>query len=338
MLHGPEMSLEAALRDLGHTDPRVRLQAVDALATAQDPAAVEAAVQAVRPMVSDDHPEVRYAALLALGFLQDEGSIQLLVDAVAGDGYDPAREAAVISLGRLTSQAAFDALLGLARHESPRIRFQAIGSLVELLEHLPGERDRAARAILPLLDDDDPFVRREAVVAVGDLGCREARRSLVALLTTQDQGLRLDAAAALARMGDAAGAEVLAEVLLRDAKALKDQTRATVAARHLFLAPTPEAVPALRRVSGRWLLPPEVKVWTTAALARLGDQEAMERLVGGLRSRRVQVKGLTIQALGELGEGWARAALEAFARTKAAIGWEDEVRDALEVHSRGAPR
>ena len=190
------MFLEAALRDLEHTDPRVRAQAADALGRIDD-ADRGAAVTALVRAVDDAHPSVRYAALLSLGELAAGEA----VDAIAarlGDGEPLVREAATIALGQLGDAGgprAWSALERALGADAPEVRFQAVASLAEL------DAARAASLVVGLLDDGDAKVRAQAAAALGDAGDRRHADRLARLL--DDAGdVRHEAALALARLGD----------------------------------------------------------------------------------------------------------------------------------------
>jgi HEAT repeat protein len=232
------------------------------------------------------------------------------------DGHPMARQAAVIALGLLGDRRATPRLIEALRHGPPDVRFQAAASLVQI------DPESAARPLRRALGDEDPEVRASAVTALGVLGERANAGAIAFLLQDPSPAVELEAAVALARLGDPRGAPALVHHL--DSK-----DHQILAAEHLYRCPSPDVTPALRRHLGRWLAPPLMKVWLSAALARLGEAQGRQRLIALLESRRQTVRGLTIQLLGEIGEGWAREALEAFAASPAGEGWGEEIAAAL---------
>jgi len=313
------ISFDAALRDLEHADARVRLQAADALGHVSEEQAPRAR-QALRPLLRDDRPDVRYTAALSLGELKDREALEALVEQMEGDGHPMPRQAATIALGMLADPRAVPALLRALKSGPPDARFQAATSLAQVDPAAAQEPLRRALA------DDDREGRASAASALGDLGDRSAASALRPLLDDPFPAVQLEAAVALARLGDRGGSAVLAVQLGESESAL-------IAAEHLFRCPDPSAAPALRRALGRWLTPPLVKVWAAAALARLGEEEGKRHLLRQLGARRQTARGLAIQVLGELGEPWARQALEELAASPAGQGWQEEISAAL-----GAPR
>jgi HEAT repeat protein len=84
-------------------------------------------------------------------------------------------------------QGAFDALVGGLSDVNPRIRWWCI----QVLDHVPDPR--AAAAVLPLLDDPVPRVRRNAAHALGCVACKPSVRLV-------EVGQGDDVATALARV------------------------------------------------------------------------------------------------------------------------------------------
>lgn len=316
---------EAALRDLSHRDPRVRVQAADALGHLgenADPALAEKARAALRSALRDDDPEVRYATALSLGELRDAGAVPVLVEQIEADGHPLPRQAAVIALGLIGDRAAIPPLLRALQAAPPDVRFQAATSLAQL-------DPAAARAPLEqALHDPDAEVRAAAAAALGDIGDRQASAALAGLLEDLHPQAAFEAACALARLGDRRGTSVLLANLAREDLGLR-------AAEHLYRCPDPSAVPALRRRLDRWLTPRLHKAWLAAALARLGEPRGREVLVTLLWSRREMVRGLCIELLGEIGEPWAIDALQQMAASEAGQRWREELAAALSGHGPG---
>jgi len=125
------MSPEAALRDLSHENPQARVRAADALGKV-GAAVADRACPALRGLLSDDNPDVRYTAALSLGEFKDKQSVEALVDVVEGDGHPMPRQAAVIALGMIGDPRATRALTEALRSAPPDVRFQATTSLAEV--------------------------------------------------------------------------------------------------------------------------------------------------------------------------------------------------------------
>lgn len=306
---------EAALRDLEDPNPRVRVQAADALGKLKDEPA-RRALPALQRALNDDDPEVRYTAALALGELGDQGCLKALMQMVEGDGHPMPRQAAVIALGMLGDERATRVLVKALREAPPDVRFQATTSLVQV------NPEAAVKPLRRALSDDDVEVRGSAVAALGDLGDARAARAVARLLDDPEPGIRMEAAVALARLGDRRGTGVLASNL-------SDRKRCYLAAEQLFLHPDEEARTALEQTLSRWLSPSLLKVWAAGALLRMGHEQAREPLLRLLGSRRTMVRGLAIEVLGQLSQPWAREALEELASSPAGEQWKEELEAAL---------
>jgi HEAT repeat protein len=286
----PEITAEAALRDLRSENPRVREQAAAALGYAA-PEEREPVIAALRGALRDDIGAVRYAAALSLGELEDAGAVPALCEQLE-DGDSMARQAAAIALGRVGDRAAFEPLVGALQHGPAEVRFQAVASLAEI------DPVRAFDAILGALRDADAEVRGAAAAALGDDGDQRARDPLAGLLEDPERSCRFEAAYALARFGDRRAIAALLGMI-------DDRDFSLPALQGLTTLRAEEAREPARRLMGRVLRPEAQRVRAAAVLASLGDGEGRAFLQKRLRHRRDDVRGLTVQALGEVGDEWA---------------------------------
>jgi HEAT repeat protein len=310
---------EAAIRDLGHRQVRVRVAAAEALGRCPEDD-VERATAALLPYLEDTSPDVRYMVALSLGRLGAEEAVEPLMELYRGDPELMPRQAAVAALGELGDTRATDVLLEALTDELPDLRFQATSALTQVN---PGA------AVAPLrhaLGDDDPEVRASAAAALGDLGDAQATDELHQLLDDDSVAVRIEAAVALSRLDDGRGRQALAHYL-------DHRDYGLLATEQLFRHPDPAAADALHQILERWLAPRLQKVWAAAALIKLGDDRGREVLLGALESRKETVRGLTLQLLGQLGAPWCQSALEKLAKS-AMHGewseWQDEIEAALE--------
>jgi HEAT repeat protein len=299
------VNLEAALRDLGDRDPRVRAQAADALGRADDRERPRAGAALERACV-DEHPSVRYAALLSLGELGAGPGLDAALEIAAGrlsDGEPLVREAAAIALGDLGAAAAdagtpplveraWSALALALKSAQPEVRFQAIASLAQI------DAARAAPLVRPALADADAHVRAQAACALGDARDAASADALAPLVADASPEVRHEAALALARLHDRRAVPVLVA-------ALDDRARALDAASALADLGAADGEPgraALTRALGRLLGDPLVKLHAARALARSGDARARAWLEKAARSRREDVRGLAQSVLSDLGD------------------------------------
>jgi len=310
--------IDAAIRDLESRSVRARVLAAEALGRcpADDQARASAAL---RPRLYDSSPDVRYAVALALGELGDHNAVGPLVQ-LLDDPEPMPSQAAAVALGSIGDASAAEPLARALRGGRPELRLQAAIALP--LVDPAGTLEPLQRA----LDDEDAEVRAAAAAALGDLKQEPSRERLAKLSATDPElTVRLEAAAALARLGDRRGTAVLVPLL-------DDRDYGLLAAEHLFRCPDPSAAEALRKVSTRWLAPPLLKVWALGALARLGEEAARRALVDLLQSKAETVRGLTIQVLGEIDQPWSRNTLKSLLAPPVDPRWEglrDEILEAL---------
>lgn len=70
--------------------------------------------------------------------------------------------------------------------------------------------------LISLLRDSDPYIRRQAVRALGDMGDPQATASIIPMLKDHDDSVRLEAVVALGKIGDPGAVEPLIEKLESD--------------------------------------------------------------------------------------------------------------------------
>ena len=162
-------------------------------------------------------------------------------------------------------------------------------------------------SIASLLKDPDPFVQSEAAEALGQLGAVDAQGALTLLLeSTQVAGVKIAAAAALARLQIPRGQKVLLELLNSADERLKLR-----AAMVLLQSGDVAARPALWAAVNRGQLPEEQALRILGWLAQTGDPQATAQLqarLGGedFSPRRVSAAG----NLARVGDERARAVLQ----------------------------
>jgi HEAT repeat protein len=286
-----DMSFDAALRDLSSTDPRVRAAAADALGDTPAGADRARAVAGLELVLDDGRYEVRCAAALALGDLEDHAAVPPLL-AHMQDGHPEVRQAIIIALGRLGDPRAVEPLIAAISEGPPDVRFQAVRSLAEL------DANAAFEPLCRALSDSDPEVRESAAESMALLGEPRAAGWLADLLNDKRPQTRFAAAAALAGLQDARGYDVLVA-------ALGDREAGWVAVEALEALGDARAAAPLAGVVRRFLAPAYIRVRAAAALLTLAPGDvaapaARSFLAKSTRSRRADVKGLAEECLARL--------------------------------------
>jgi HEAT repeat protein len=310
------ITFDAALRDLAGGSPKARAMAAHALGDVTEPVERQRAVDALLRALDDDRPEVRAEACSSLGELDEPSAVVPLVKRLA-DGAAPVRQNAAIALGTIGHADAFEPLAEALRDGPADLRFQAATSLAEV------DPRRAFEPVLVALGDRDPQVVGAAALAAGAIA-REldelplrtrALEALGAALETTPASAakkpapnaRFDIAYALADLGDARGRSVLAD-------ALADPDRAWDAVSALAQI---HARPELERAIESKHTPHEAAVLAAGKLVALDGEHAAARavLLDALTARKVNVRGIAVEQLGENGGAWAVAPLEKLARS-----------------------
>ena len=173
-----------------------------------DSSLLAAVAKSVLTQVAADPASLsRIPALERLARAGDAKPRQALEAAAGGrDTLMPAGVEADCALARLGDSRAIDRLIQRLTDETSRDRAGVIGSLVD------AKARRAAYAMVPLLDDQDPFARMTAAQGLAALGSREQVPALRAALERETHpGMRQSFAMALYALGSDAGNTVIAQ-------------------------------------------------------------------------------------------------------------------------------
>jgi hypothetical protein len=171
-------------------EARFRRKWAPPLKSDRDPAVLQALVERLAALVTDESAPVRETAIRTLGLLRASEHRDRLEHATRHD--DPAtRLAALRALADLTDAAIAPVFMEVARNGTPPERRVAVEALGQL---------RVAEAeplLLERLDDPDTEVRRAAVFALGHFEGEAVRAALRELLHSREKALREPAARAL---------------------------------------------------------------------------------------------------------------------------------------------
>ena len=140
----------------------------------------------------------RAAMLKALGRLQSQAAVGLMMDVLQNDNEDPfVRGAAAFSLGTLGVQRAVPALIAVLNNDSEALQVGALGALGRL------KNTQALFALTQVLNHEDSAeVRAAAAAALGALGERSLPSLIDALNVDPDPNVRQAAVSSLALMDD----------------------------------------------------------------------------------------------------------------------------------------
>jgi HEAT repeat protein len=290
------ITLDAAIRDLGSKDARVRVAAAHALGDLPAGPDAERAAAALRGVLGDPRYEVRCTASLSLGELGDREAVPALL-ALVDDPHREVRQTAIIALGRLRDPRALAPLLTALADGPPDVRFQAARTLAEI------DPAAAYEPLVRALADGDAEVRESVCEALAVVGDRRCAGWVAELLADPRPGTRFAAASTLAGFADARGLDVLVA-------ALGERERAWEAMEGLETIGDARAVEPLLAQLRRRFLTPVLRVRAAAALTMLvpdgpAGAEARAYLEKCRRSRREEVRGYAVEALERLGAGAA---------------------------------
>ncbi|MGQ9597800.1 MAG: HEAT repeat domain-containing protein [Anaerolineae bacterium] len=255
-LQGYVPDIEGALTDLQNPDPQARATAARILGLARAPEAGHVLLAAL----ADPQPAVSLAASEALGYLADPAMVDELLLALDHPS-ESVRLGAARALGMMRVEAAVEPLRAMLLHGQGL----AVTTAAQALARIGSPA--AIEALLATLTDPELTPRWHAAMAGLESAGESAVAPLTALLHSEDEYIRRNAAQALGWIGSPAATAALARTLRTD----RDTTVREQAAWALGEIGDPAARTALEHA---WSRDAEPGVRTTAgwALARLSPQ------------------------------------------------------------------
>jgi HEAT repeat protein len=259
----------------------------------------------------DDAAEVRAGAAVALSEIGGREALSSLLFAVEDD-HPYVRQMAIASLGELGDVRATERLRRALSDERPEVRFQAVIAFCRVAP------DETATVVASALVDADPSIRYIAIRVAEEHAESHAvpiESPLLArigrLLEDGDPVVRVGAAVALGRSGDAAGSEILADVVAGKLRTreLEDEATAVELAGEMGLRGTEKELE--RRAFGLRRFRTETFAWqATVALARMGHLRARSQIVRDLTSWSRDRRTLAVAAAGRARLHEARPLIE----------------------------
>jgi len=156
-----------------------------------------AAFQLIQPVITDQNPRVRYAAVSCLGALgkQDlQVSLMLLRDRLANDSETDVKAAAADAIGGLGLRVAYPELATLYHQTSEwLLQFSIVACLGELGD------PRGFELLQEALSSPVELIQTAAIVALGELGDERAIPLITSFLSHPDWQIRYRVAQALER-------------------------------------------------------------------------------------------------------------------------------------------
>ncbi len=211
----PKPNPEAMLALLEHAEPQQRMLASRAFCDIEDARATPHLIQ----LLTDTCPLVRVSAAYGIGHNPSPDAVQPLIDQLNRDWNGYVRKGIVWALGNCHDRRCLAPLADALRTDISAVRLWAASALARMAEL---GYEAVVGAIPPLIEalvkDDVSAVRSNCAWAIGQL-CRELPSNVVyataldaliqAFAEDKDLGVREDAKAAILRVGDPRGLQLI---------------------------------------------------------------------------------------------------------------------------------
>ena len=211
----PAADPDTLLPLLDDANVQQRMTAARAFCELEDNRAIPALIR----LLSDTCPLVRVSAAYALGRNISEDAVEPLISVVNQDWNGYVRKGAVWALGNCRDRRALEPLLHALKTDISAVRLWAASSLPQVAQSV---YEDVIAAIPPLIQslrrDSVAAVRSNCAWSVGQL-CRELPVNVIyataidalieALVEDEDLGVKEDARAALLRVGDPQGLQMV---------------------------------------------------------------------------------------------------------------------------------
>lgn len=217
------------------------------------------------------------------------------------------RRDAVMRLGAMRRPDSSRAAAAALHDQSTTVRATAAHAILSL------PSDEAASLLLPLLQDRDEFVRREAAYAMGETRSRLGLSQLIALLSRDKKfSVRASAAVALGMIGDERAVVPLSEILgkgaensgllkkIRGKKSGENEFVRRAAAHSLGQIGSRAGVPALIAALTDERAGDDVRREAAISLGLIGDPSAVPALRSALAARDPYLSRIAYEALRKL--------------------------------------
>ena len=250
-----------------------------------------AALKALRKALSDENADVRRHAAMTLGDMEDQGSIDALIQLLKTDPDADVRRYAVAALCEMSSPKAVDAYLIALNDENRDVRRYAV---MALADH---EGEKAFNALIKVLDDTDVDIRRTALMGIAEYDDPRVMDLLIKKLDDENSDIRRAALMGIGEHDDPRVTDILVEKL-------DDENRDIRKAALMGLVDREdrESLPIFIKLLQNDQ-DADIRKFAAMALGEIGDIEAVEALTLALDDKNAEVRRHAAMALSELDYG-----------------------------------
>lgn len=256
-----------------------RKKAAQALARIGKPA-LTPLIDALNSEVSD----IRQYAAMALGYMGDTKTVELLIVALRDD-YSFVRVQAAEALGEIRDAKAVKPLIAVLKDDEITAREAAAKALIQIGKP-------AVNALMNTLKDRDALVRIRVIDILGKIGGAKTIELVISALKDQVRDVRWKAVDTLCKLGDARAVEPLIEVL----KDSDDYIRWNAAKALGELGDARAAAPLIDAMKDEYVRRPAAE-----ALGKIADARAVAPLFKALKNKDYHIQLTAAKTLEKIG-------------------------------------
>jgi HEAT repeat protein len=242
-------------------------------------------IAAITERLNDPNHWVRRSACESLGKLRAKGAVEKLSELTLNDPSDIVQDAAIEAL-RTIGEIYFPPYEKAILSPNIRERMKAIATLVK-------EGEAASSSLIPLLATENEELKVTIVSVLGEIGDKKATEHLLRLTSTGKGNLRLQALNALAKVKEERVVKNLVSFLSHPDSSLSDGAKVSLEKMGEYVIPF---------LTAELTNPdPQVRMKICEILGNVGNEAISHLLIKSLSDENAWVRAAACEALGKIG-------------------------------------
>ncbi len=280
-------------------DPSIRLRCAEILGQVDDPLGT---IYYLSRLCMDEDPEVQKAAIFSLGLAGHRKSTEQMtlesINGVLKSAPSDIKAIALQALGLTRLQSASKLIIPYLTNFNSSLRVEAVMALSAL-----GDSSAAGSCMLSI-HDPAPRVVAATAYAMGRLGYCKANAEIIALLTSEEEAIRMAAAEALGRLKEEKAVGFLFQMIMNDKR--MGSIKAAEALSRIGGKKAAEKLEKILQPDNPHFNDPYLKTIALRGIASSGDKKFFDKVVPFLDDESIMVRTAAIPAVASTGREKAR--------------------------------